>query len=359
MPVSQATPRADRLGLAILAMVLTNLTLSVADAVIKVTIADMPLAQFVFLRACVTLPVLVAILTWGLPRVPLRPTHLGWASLRSALLLASLLTYYASLPRLDFSVAAAIYYTIPLFITLFAAVWIGEPVGAGGAAGVVLGFVGVLLVLQPQAGDLNRHALLPLASAILYALAMVLTRTKSRDEHPFVLALTFNLLALVLAGGASLLPLITGTASGPGTVQGLFMGAWLPMGGFQWALIGLLSLAMLIGSVGTAVAYQLGPAATISTWDFSYLAFAVLWGVVLFSERLDPPAMLGIALIALAGIIVVRRRQASMPSVAQETAATAVGECDERLGPARWPGISACRKTLSRSSAIQARLRKS
>lgn len=64
---------------------------------------------------------------------------------------------------------------------------------------------------------------------------------------------------------------------------------------------------MLIGSVGTAFAYQLGPASVISTWDFSYLAFAVLWGVVLFSERLDGVSVLGIALIAAAGIIVVRR----------------------------------------------------
>ncbi|TIW91994.1 MAG: hypothetical protein E5V37_19155 [Mesorhizobium sp.] len=66
-------------------------------------------------------------------------------------------------------------------------------------------------------------------------------------------------------------------------------------------------MAMLIGSVGTAIAYQLGPSSIISTWDFSYLAFAVLWGVVLFSERLDAVSMLGIVLIALAGIIVTRR----------------------------------------------------
>lgn len=54
------------------------------------------------------------------------------------------------------------------------------------------------------------------------------------------------------------------------------------MGWTQWALIGLLSMTMLIGSVGTAIAYQLGPSSIISTGDFSYLAFAVLWGVVLF-----------------------------------------------------------------------------
>lgn len=156
---------------------------------------------------------------------------------------------------------------------------------------------------KPQAGDLSIHAMMPLVSAILYALAMVLTRTKSRGENPFILALIFNLIAIVLGGGASLATVMAGSESG----QSLLLGDWIPMGWTQWALIGLFSLTMLIGSVGTAIAYQLGPSSIISTWDFSYLAFAVLWGVVLFSERLDAASMLGIVLIALAGIIVIRR----------------------------------------------------
>ncbi|MER8383837.1 DMT family transporter, partial [Mesorhizobium sp. M1399] len=191
----------------------------------------------------------------------------------------------------------------PLFITLFAAFWIKEPVGVQGWIGVALGFVGVLLMLKPQAGDLGVHAVMPLVSAILYALAMVLTRTKSRGENPFVLALIFNLIAIVLGGGASLAAMMAGNEGG----QSVSMGAWIPMGWTQCALIGLLSMTMLIGSVGTAIAYQWGPSSIISTWDFSYLAFAVLWGVVLFSERLDAASMIGIVLIALAGIIVIRR----------------------------------------------------
>lgn len=146
-----------------------------------------------------------------------------------------------------------------------------------------------------------------LAAAILYALGMVVTRTKSRGENPFVLALVFNLIAIVLAGGASLASRAAGAEGGRSAMQDLFLRDWVPMGGAEWALIGLLSLTMLIGSVGTAFAYQLGPASIISTWDFSYLAFAVLWGVVLFSERLDAASLLGIGLIAASGIIVVRR----------------------------------------------------
>jgi drug/metabolite transporter (DMT)-like permease len=121
MSSSRTDPKPDKVGIAILAMVFTDLTLSIADAIIKVTISDMPLSQFIFLRSCITLPFVILIVRLRYPQVSLRPVYPGWATLRSSLLLMSLLIYYASLPRLDFSVAAAVYYTIPLFITLFAA----------------------------------------------------------------------------------------------------------------------------------------------------------------------------------------------------------------------------------------------
>lgn len=302
MSIIGIAPKTDRTALAVSVMVLTDLTLSIADAIIKVTIADLPLSQFIFLRSCITLPMLILLLKWRFPLVSLRPIHTGWAIFRSALLLSSLLLYYASLPHLDFSMAAAVYYTIPLFVALFSAVWIREPVGTKGWLGVALGFSGVLLMMKPQTGDLTVHTLLPLAAAILYAIAMVLTRTRNRGENPFVLALMFNLMALVLGG-------ISGLANFSSGEAGALTENWFSAGEIPWSLILLLSMTMLIGSVGTAMAYQLGPPALISTWDFSYLAFAVLWGVVFFSERLDTASIVGIVLIPVAGFIVLRRQR--------------------------------------------------
>lgn len=289
--------------MAVVTMVLTNLTLSVADAIIKVTVAEMPLTQFIFLRSCITLPLLIVLLRWRFPGRSMRPAHLGWAIARSSLLLASLLLYYASLPRLDFSLAAAAYYTIPLFVTLFAALWTRDRVEIQGRFGVALGFCGVLLMLKPKAGSIDPAALLPLASAVLYAVAMVMTRTRNRGENPFVLALVFNLIAIFLGGFGGL---VSWSGSGPETLV-ILSGSWVPSVEVPWAVIGLLSLTMLVGSVGTAAAYQMGPPPLVSTWDFSYLAFAVLLGVGLFSESLDLASLLGIALIPLAGMIVIRR----------------------------------------------------
>ena len=131
-PQAAAGIRPDSIGLAVAAMVGTDLTLSIADALIKATLGAMPLAQLVFLRSCITLPLLLVLIRWSWPRLSLRPRLPGWSVLRSALLLASLLCYYASLPLLDLSLAEAVYYTIPLFIALFAALFTGERVRVKG-----------------------------------------------------------------------------------------------------------------------------------------------------------------------------------------------------------------------------------
>ena len=79
------------------------------------------------------------------------------------------------------------FYTLPIFITLFAALFIGDRIGLMGWGSVLLGFAGVALILKPTPNGFNGYALLPLVSAILYALTVILTRTKCREEHPLVL----------------------------------------------------------------------------------------------------------------------------------------------------------------------------
>ena len=59
--------------------------------------------------------------------------------------------------------------------------------------------------------------------------------------------------------------------------------------------------------MGAAVAYQAGPPAIVATFDFAYLAFAGLWGVVLFGESLDAATLAGTALIIAGGVLAVRR----------------------------------------------------
>jgi drug/metabolite transporter (DMT)-like permease len=228
-------------------------------------------------------------------------------ALRSLMLTLMWVAYYAALPHLALGIAAAAYYTLPIFITLFAALFVGDRIRPLGWCGVLLGFAGVLLILKPDANGFNAYALLPLVAALLYALAMILTRTKCREENPLVLSLGLNVTFVVVGLLATLLIAFNGGLADEAPGASFLLGAWSGMGGMEWLAMTLLAAATLIGSVGAAIAYQVGPPATVATFDFAYVGFASAWGILFFAEVLDGVTITGMALIVAAGLLAVRR----------------------------------------------------
>jgi drug/metabolite transporter (DMT)-like permease len=295
---------ADNLPLAVTAIVLTVLALSLGDALIKFTSGDFVIWQIFVLRSLLALPVLLIFLKIKAPEALSIPPALGWTCLRSFMLVSSWITYYLALPNLDLSIAAAALYTLPIFITLFSAIFIGDKIKVLGWVAVIIGFVGVLLILRPKAGDFNLYALLPLVSAVLYALSMILTRTKCQRVNPFMLSVVLNLTFIAVGLVAAIATILF--ASEPR--EGFLLAHWAVMGGAEWISMALLATAIMIGSIGTAIAYQKGPPAIIGIFDFAYVGFALFWGLVFFSEVPDMISMIGIFLIISAGIMSLRKR---------------------------------------------------
>lgn len=310
-PSTPSGPR-DNVPLAVGTIICTVLALSLGDALIKALGGggSVGLWRLFAVRSAIALPVLLIGALIVVPVVRLRPVAAGWIGVRSGLLTAMWIAYYASLPHLPLAVAAAAYYTLPLFIVVFAALFGGESVGRGQWSGVAIGFLGVLLVLRPGTDAFVPAAFLPLMAAMLYAGAMILTRTKCRAEHPATLALALNATFLLVG----VLGLLTGMAFGWQEVSGFLSPVWVDMGTGEWLSVSILAALILIASVGTAIAYQNAPSSTVGTFDFAYVGFALIWGVLFFTERVDSVGFMGIVLIVLAGVLAVRGRPTRRPS---------------------------------------------
>lgn len=306
MPPMPVEGRRDNLPLAVTVIILTVLALSLGDALIKMTSNGFVIWQIFVIRSLIAIPVLLLILAAIRPEAARRRPDIWpdfWVVLRSLVLVAMWVLYYLSLTRLSLAVAAAAYYTLPIFIALLSALFLGDKVSAKGWIAVLLGFLGVLLILRPGTGEFNVYLLLPLCSAILYAGAMILTRSKCRDQYPILLSLALNL-AFVVAGlsAAGLISFLPDEAR-----HGYLLGHWAAMGDGDWLTMGLMAAAILIGSIGAAIAYQNGPPAIIGAFDFAYIGFAVIWGIVFFGESPDLVATLGILLITGSGILSLRQ----------------------------------------------------
>lgn len=298
-PRSQVNERPDNLRLAVVVIILTVLALSLGDALIKFTSGEFVIWQIFVLRSLLVLPVLLLYLWVKAPDTLTVPSALGWTILRSLMLVCMWISYYLALPKLDLSIAAAAYYTLPIFITLFSAAFTGDRIGRLGWLAVFVGFTGVLLILRPKAGDFNLYALLPVLSAVLYALSMILTRTKCRAVNPLLLSVALNVTFIIIGTLATVSIMVFTTEP----QEGFLLAPWSDMAGAEWASMALLAAAILIGSVGAAIAYQNAAPAIVGTFDFSYVGFALLWGLVFFAEVPDLVSLVGMVLIVTAGIM--------------------------------------------------------
>ncbi|MFC6856716.1 DMT family transporter [Marivibrio halodurans] len=290
--------------MAVAAIVAVAAALSLGDAVIKGLSVTLGLWQLVLLRAMIMLAILGIIASLGPGIGALWPARPLWAGLRGAVLVAMWMAYYAALPHLSLAAAAAGYYTLPFFILAFSALFARERLTRRAILAALVGFLGVLLVLRPGAAGFTSAALLPILAAVLYALAMNLTRTRCRDDNPLSLSLTLAL-AFVVAGTlacglGALLP--DGLLPDGITGDGALSTTWRPVGLEEIAILFFLAVILVIASVGTAFAYQNAPGGVVGACDYSYVGFAVIWGLAFHGEHPDILTLLGLALIAGAGI---------------------------------------------------------
>ena len=165
---------------------------SLQDAIIKQVSGGYPLTEVVCIRSCVGLPILLALVQKEVGWRALYSTHLAQLALRALIMLGAYTAYYMAFPALPLADAVALYFTVPLFVTGLAGPFLGEHIGWKVWAAVLLGFVGVLVMLQPGTGLFNPAALLSLRSAALYGTAMLMARKMGNRLPTSVMAFYQN-----------------------------------------------------------------------------------------------------------------------------------------------------------------------
>ncbi|WP_256592346.1 MULTISPECIES: DMT family transporter [unclassified Pseudomonas] len=281
--------------------------LSVSDAIIKAASAQISLWQLNVIRSLLAVVMLAALVLLRNGKDSLWPQSPGWATLRGLLLALMWIAFYAALPFITLTMAALAIYTTPLFITLFSSIYLKERITPRKWFSIVLGFAGVLVTLNPTADDFSPYALLPILAAILYALAAVVTRGKCADEDAMVLAMVMNLVLLASGLLGSLLIVMAGPLEPQQGQLRFLLGDWSYMQLADWTLMVLLAVLMVLVSTGIARAYQIGEPSIIGAFDYTYLVFAILWGVLVFEESLNARTVTGLVMILMSGFILLKK----------------------------------------------------
>ena len=301
--VKSPAPHMILVGVAII--LATAFTISVQDVVFKLYSSEMTLWQIFALRGCIAVPLLIAfILVRSSPIATLQSAVEKWVVLRSVFITGTFLAFYAAIPFLSLSTIGAANYMAPIFIALLSALVIKEPVRLIGWIGVCLGFAGVLVLLQPGTDAYSPWALLPIGGAMFYALAHVITRTKCQDVPLPAIALSQNFAMLIAGLLVSILIFIAMPRGEVAEVYPYIFGTWSVLEAKDWLVLILLAGFSIIIAVMLAGAYKVAPPALVSTFEYSYLVFAATWDILLFGIILNNATILGMIMIAAAGLFV-------------------------------------------------------
>ena len=302
------TTDSTRFGLpqGVVTIVATVFAMALTDAIIKLSSSEMTPWQIWILRSAIVVPILL-VATKG--RVC--PPGTGWIIARGVALVVQYLCYYAVLPLIDMALAGAAAYIAPFFIVGLSALVLGNRITLRHWLAIATGFTGLLLIVRPFAAAFTPLVFLPIAAALFYAIAAILTRVKCAETPALILALWLNItcLAVGLAIGA-----VRGLIVTP-EWAGFIFGPWHSMVGGDWGMILVLSVLIIGIAIGLARAYQSPRPEVIATFDYSYMIFVVFWGYVFFGEVPDLWTLAGMALISAGGlgVLMIRDSGSSRP----------------------------------------------
>jgi drug/metabolite transporter (DMT)-like permease len=257
--------------------------------------------QFHFLRAAAALAILIPLAL--LLSASLRPRAPGRVLLRSVLNSFSMVIYFGCLGFMPIAQVVAGLFTAPIFVVLFSVLLFGERVSPRHLVAVALGFLGILLALRPETGDLSPLSALPVLAGAFYGLGNLVTRRWLGAEGTVTLLTWFFALMLLWGGLGSLTIALWPLPVAPGA-EGWTTRGWVPPEGIFLALIHIQAVGSIIG-VGLSIrAYQLADATLVAVFENSLLVFATLWAIVLWREVPDALSVAGLALIAAAGVVI-------------------------------------------------------
>ena len=272
------------------------------DNYVRVIAENAGLWQFHFTRTVMALAILlVAAAVMGMR---LRPVNLPAVVARSAIHGTSMFIYFGALAFLDVALVAAGLFTAPIWVLLISRLFYGQPIGATKLAAVAIGFLGVILVLGPEAlGGASLPAVLPVLAGAFYAMGNVATREWCPQESAGTLLAGF-FVALGVIGAAGMAVLWAYPLPVPQGTDGFVLrGAVWPDSDF-WFWTFVQAAGSLLG-VGLMIrAYQVTDAGKASVLEYVILPASAFWTWMLWGKGLEPVAVAGMALIAVAGAII-------------------------------------------------------
>lgn len=279
-------------------MLLASLSFAVMSGFAKVVSQVLPPVEVTFFRNIFGV-ILIGIAIY---RVPLKQTG-GKPFLllfRGSIGFAALLAYFYIMAHIPLAEAVTYNKTSPIFVAIFAFIFLNEKLHKNAIFAIGLGFVGIVLVAQPQGGSFDRYDILGIFSGIGAALAYTSIRELRKYYDTRAIVMSFMGVGTL---APLMLMLITPYVTVSKEFDWMFAEFIMPQG-VEWGYVTAVGVFATISQLLMTKAYELTKAGIVGTISYSNIVFALIIGIMLGDPIPNIWTFLGILLVILSGLLV-------------------------------------------------------
>ena len=284
------TKQNERLG--ILLMIITTIVFASQDGLSKYLATEYNVYMVVMIRYWFFAAFVISMSsrrTCGIKRVSKTKSPI-LQIFRSLILVAEMCITILAFTLLGLAETHAIFASYPLIIAMLSGPILGEYVGWRRWLAISIGFIGILIILNPGNGIFSPYALVPLAGAILFALYGLLTRYVGQYDNS---STSFFWTGVV--GSIAM------------TVVGLNF--WDPVSKSDWSIMLLLSASGVVGHYLLIKCYEVAEASAVQPFAYLQLIWASMIGIIIFGEQITTNVLIGACIIVGAGLFTLWRER--------------------------------------------------
>ena len=300
--------------------ILTGMALfSVQDSLIKYIFEDTALYELYFGRTLTALILLALYLKLTSQKLVMKTYYPLLTTVRVICFFFGFSFFYISLTYMSLAMANALFFSSPFFISILAIVFLGEKVGIRRWLAIIVGFLGVYIVLNPNFENFDYTKLAPVACALFYAISMTITKiTSDKDSvysqmfHLYIGAIGISIIFFIFTGKGQF-----NTFSDP-TLQ-FILREWFTNPTYSWPFILIMGLVASLSFYFVFSAYSIASPSVVSLFEYSLIIWAIIIGYLLFNDIPTVRTFIGVALIIGAGVYIYIREKARDQMIASDT----------------------------------------
>ena len=300
--------------------ILTGMALfSVQDSLIKYIFEDTALYELYFGRTLTALILLALYLKITSQKLVMKTYYPLLTTVRVICFFFGFSFFYISLTYMSLAMANALFFSSPFFISILAILFLGEKVGIRRWLAIIVGFLGVYIVLNPNFENFDYTKLAPVACALFYAISMTITKiTSDKDSvysqmfHLYIGAIGISIIFFIFTGKGQF-----NTFSDP-TLQ-FILREWFTNPTYSWPFILIMGLVASLSFYFVFSAYSIASPSVVSLFEYSLIIWAIIIGYLLFNDIPTVRTFIGVALIIGAGVYIYIREKAKDQMIASDT----------------------------------------